>query len=68
MAERSKREVRIGKSGVRVACVWEGGARIGTTGRVVDPSTCKKCGGGGGLIGMHNSFYVLDKLCWEGKR
>ena len=54
---------RIGKGGVRVECVWEGGARIGTTGRVVEPSTCKKCGGRGGLIGMYNSFYVLDRLC-----
>ena len=54
---------RIGKGGVRVKCVWEGGARIGTTGRVVEPSTCKKCGGGEGLIGMYNSFYVLDRLC-----
>ena len=54
---------RVGKVGVMVKCVRERGVRVGSTGRVVKPGTCKESGGRGGLIGMHNTFDVLEGLC-----
>ena len=50
----------VGEVGLMVECVRERGTRVGSTGRVVKPGTCKESRGGVDWLGC-----IIPSMYWK---